>query len=314
MWGGMILTVTLNPSVDISYKLDEFNLNTVNRVADVSKTAGGKGLNVTRVLHQLGEDVAATGFLGGSLGDFIRTKINELGVRDHFVGSVGDTRNCIAVIHEGNQTEILESGPVITADEAKLFLNQFKSSIEEVDFVTISGSLPKGLKANYYGELLEIATQENKPVLLDTSGESLKLSLASKHKPFLIKPNLEELASLFEWEIKDEAQIITALHEPIFDDVPWVVVTLGAEGALVKNEKVIYRVQIPTIKTVNPVGSGDSVIAGFAAGFSRKLVAEELIKFGLSMGVLNAMEEKTGSINLEKVDWCIERMSVERIK
>lgn len=310
----MILTVTLNPSVDISYKLDQFKLDIVNRVSDVSKTAGGKGLNVTRVLHQLGEEVVATGFLGGSLGNFIRVKINDLGVNDHFVESAGDTRNCIAVIHDGHQTEILEGGPEITMKEATIFLKQFTSSLQEVDVVTISGSLPKGLGPNFYSELLKIAARKNKPVLLDTSGESLRLSLLGKYKPFLIKPNLEELTDLFEWEINDEYQIVEALHDPLFEDVSWVIVTLGVDGALIKNDHEIFRARIPKVNAINPVGSGDSVIAGFAAGISRKLVKEDLIKFGLTMGVLNAMEEETGSINTEKLDWCISQMSVERIK
>ena len=308
----MILTVTLNPSVDISYKLDQFQLDAVNRVAVVSKTAGGKGLNVTRVLHQLGEEVAATGFLGGNLGDFIRRKITNLDVADHFVGTADDTRNCIAIIHEGKQTEILESGPEITTKEATAFLAQFLTSIQRVDFVTISGSLPKGLGSNFYNELLEIAARENTPVLLDTSGESLKHSVLGEHKPFLIKPNLEELEGLFAWEIKDESQLIKTLDDPIFKDVPWVVVTLGAEGALIKHADQIYRARIPSVKVINPVGSGDSVIAGFAAGLSRQLNGEELIKFGLTMGVLNAMEKETGSINPENIAWCIEQISVKK--
>lgn len=310
----MILTVTLNPSVDISYKLDQFKLDTVNRVTDVSKTAGGKGLNVTRVLHQLGEEVAATGFLGGNLGDFIRTEITRIGVLDHFVGSKEDTRNCIAVIHEGNQTEILESGPEITTKEASVFLEQFSRSIQRVDFVTISGSLPKGLGSNFYSDLLDLAARANTPVLLDTSGESLRLSVLGEHKPFLIKPNLEELAGLFDIEINSEDQIIKVLRDPLFKDVAWVVVTLGVEGALIKHENEIYRAKIPSVMAINPVGSGDSVIAGFAAGLSRQLDKEELIKFGLTMGVLNAMEEETGSINTENIDWCIEQMVVEKIK
>src|SRR5690625_2721072 len=102
----MILTVTLNTSVDISYTMDKLSLDMVNRVADVSKTAGGKGLNVSRVIQQLGEDVAATGFLGGSLGRFISQEIADQGIHDYFINIEGDTRNCIAVIHEEQQTEI----------------------------------------------------------------------------------------------------------------------------------------------------------------------------------------------------------------
>lgn len=308
----MILTITLNPSVDISYKLPgPFALDTVNRVTDVSKTAGGKGLNVTRVLQQLGEDVAATGFLGGSLGDFIRQEISTLGIQDYFVGIEGATRNCIAVIHEGQQTEILESGPTVSNNEAELFLEELSSNMNQAKLLTISGSLPRGLADDYYNKVLAMAQQQNIPVLLDTKGKLLGHALKNKSKPYLIKPNQEELADLLGKQLRDEADAIAALKSQQFADVPWVVVTLGANGALVKHEQTIYKVTIPEVNAVNPVGSGDAVIAGFAAGLSRGLADEALIKLGLTMGVLNAMEEKTGHIDPSKVDWCMEQMQVK---
>ncbi|MEK4023952.1 MULTISPECIES: 1-phosphofructokinase [unclassified Sporosarcina] len=307
----MILTVTLNPSVDISYKLEDFKLDAVNRVGNISKTAGGKGLNVSRVLVQLEEEVAATGFLGGSLGGFIREQINNLSIGDCFIDIIEETRNCIAVIHNEKQTEILENGPRISKKEAKEFLEQFQSFVNKVDIITISGSLPRGLEANYYGELLKIAHENQSFVLLDTSGEALKYSLEGNYKPFLIKPNQEELEELINRKINTETDTIQALQHPILNGITWVVVTLGGQGALVRYEEKVYRVQIPEVKVINPVGSGDSVIAGFAAGFSRKLPPQEVIKYGIAMGVLNAMQEKTGSIDTELVNRCIGEIKVE---
>ncbi|GGK03818.1 tagatose-6-phosphate kinase [Lentibacillus kapialis] len=307
----MILTITLNPSVDISYKLDELALDTVNRVSDVSKTAGGKGLNVTRVIQQLGEDVAASGFLGGSLGDFIRAEIAGKGIQDDFVSIAGETRNCIAVIHDGQQTEILESGPEISADEAGEFLKHFTDVVQKVDLVTISGSLPKGLEPDFYGQLVETANQHGTRVLLDTKGELLSHTIAGEEKPFLIKPNEEELADLWGETVTGETAIMSALESQRFSDIPWVVVTTGAAGAYVKHDAVIYKVSAPKVDAVNPVGSGDAVIAGFAAGLSRGLTDTELIKFGLAMGVLNAMEARTGSINPENISWCVDQIHVE---
>ncbi|WP_164217780.1 hexose kinase [Virgibacillus sp. YIM 98842] len=309
----MILTITLNPSVDISYKMDKLSLDTVNRVADVSKTAGGKGLNVSRVIRQLGEDVAATGFLGGSLGDFIRRSIADQGIHDYFIDVKGDTRNCIAVIHEGQQTEILEAGPVIDENEAGKFIEKFSADVQKVDYITISGSLPKGLDNNYYARLVEIANQYNTPVLLDTKGELLEYTLQNENKPFLIKPNHEELGDLLEENVTNDAQIISALQSEKFSGIPWVVVTAGSAGAFVRFDNNVYRVSIPKVEAVNPVGSGDAVIAGFAVGLSRGLESKELIQFGLSMGVLNAMEAKTGSVNPERVNWCMDRISVEKV-
>lgn len=308
----MILTVTLNPSVDISYPIDAFQLNTVNRVQNVTKTAGGKGLNVSRVLKQLDESVAATGFLGGALGAFIRGELEKLVVHDHFVACKGDTRNCIAIIHDGKQTEILEGGPTIT-DEKEAFLRQFKQSAEEAALITISGSLPKGLSTDFYNELLTIAAKLEKPVLLDTSGDALKNALENEAKPFLIKPNEEEIAGLLKIDLQTEEAIIQALDHSLFEGVAWIVVTLGAKGALVKHGGQVYRVTLPSVEAVNPVGSGDSVIAGFASGLSKALPTVELIRYGITMGLLNALEVQTGMIDPEKIDKYMPQIDVVEI-
>ncbi|MBY7142872.1 hexose kinase [Virgibacillus sp. NKC19-3] len=306
----MILTITLNPSVDISYKPNTFTLDSVTRVKDVSKTAGGKGLNVSRVLQQLGESVAATGFLGGSLGKFISKEITAQGIQDYFIGIDGETRNCIAIIHDGQQTELLEAGPTILEQEETRFLNTFSEYARQAEIVTISGSLPQGLAIEFYQKIIEIATSYDSPVLLDTKGELLKSTLKGKIKPYLIKPNQDELGDLFGRKLIDESDVVKALKSELFLDVPWIVVTLGADGAFVKHKNMLYRVYIPPIDAINPVGSGDSVIAGFAAGISRGYTDKNLIKFGLAMGVLNAIEEKTGYVDPENIEWCVGEMDI----
>jgi len=191
----MILTVTLNPSIDISYPLEELKLDTVNRVSEVSKTAGGKGLNVTRVLAESGETVGATGFVGGTNGQFIKTHLPR-DVQSFFYDILGDTRNCIAILHEGNQTEILEAGPEIIRTEALGFLHHFKLLMPTADVIAISGSLPTGLPVDYYASLIEIAKEAGRKVVLDSSGKSLEAVLHSPFKPTVIKPNREELSQL----------------------------------------------------------------------------------------------------------------------
>ncbi|SHH63954.1 1-phosphofructokinase [Virgibacillus chiguensis] len=307
----MILTITLNPSVDIQYRLSDFNIDTVNRVTDVRKTAGGKGLNVARVIRQLDEKVSATGFLGGSLGDFINSELKRLNIENGFMPITGDTRNCIAIIHNGEQTELLEDGPVIQQEEASQFLRQFREQAKQANWITISGSLPKGLQKNYYEQMLAIANEVGIPVLLDTKGDLLARSLQGDTVPYLIKPNQDELADLLGEEKLDIEDVRVAIQSVLFDGVDWVVITMGAQGAVVKHKDKVYRVHSPKINAANPVGSGDSVIAGFATGLARQLSGENLIKFGLAMGVLNAMEEQTGYVDITKVSWCIEQMKVE---
>ena len=274
----MILTVTMNPSIDVSYPLEELNIDTVNRIEKVSKTAGGKGLNVSRVLSQLNAPLTATGVVGGKFGDYLTEQLDKDGIPHSFSKIDGETRSCIAILHEGKQTEILESGPEVTAEEQEAFVAHFEELMADTDFITISGSLPKGINHDFYSLLIDKATEADVKVLLDTSGATLKASLENTHKPFLIKPNETEIADLLGKEIHSNDELVEALEDKEFDGIEWIVVTLGADGAIVKHQKNYYRVDIPTIKVVNPVGSGDSTIAGLAYALSEGKSPEDVIK------------------------------------
>lgn len=310
----LILTITLNPSVDIGYRLTgNLNLNEVNRVDNVSKTSGGKGLNVSRVLKQLNEDVAATGFLGGSLGAFIRDGIGEQGIKDYFISIEESTRNCIAILHNNNQTEILESGPTVSEAEQATFLKSLEIYAQKVNYITISGSLPKGVPDDFYKQILSVTAQYETPVLLDTKGELLEICLQHDKKPYLIKPNQDELADLLQKDVRDADEVRIALQHPIFNGLSWIIVTLGANGAIVKNGNEFYQVIIPNVDAVNPVGSGDAVIAGFASGLSKGLTDKSLITYGLTMGVLNAIEAQTGYINISKIKEMQDRIQIDKI-
>ena len=231
----MILTLTMNPAVDIGYTVDTLKIDTVNRTKKVSKTPGGKGLNVSRVLKQLGSPVLATGLLGGHIGAFIKEKLDEVGLRNDFYPIQSETRNCIAILHEGSQTEILEAGPTITPEEQAGFLAHFENLLKEVDLITISGSLPAGMDDDLYATIIEKAAKANIPVLLDTSGKTLKIALEASTKPALIKPNQEELAGLLGVpEATTVEELKEQLNSKLFDGVDWVVVSLGSKGALAK--------------------------------------------------------------------------------
>lgn len=300
----MILTVTMNPSVDMSYILDPFKVDTVNRVSEVSKTAGGKGLNVTRVLHQLQDDVISTGIIGGFMGAFIEKNLENDHISSSFYHTNKESRNCIAILHEGKQTEILESGPTLSQADEEGFLEHLSILLETVDVLVISGSLPRGLSVSLYAKMIKLASDKKIPVLLDTSGKALETSLENKlAKPFLIKPNQEEISQLLNKPIASNFEELKAdLESPLFNGVEWIVVSLGADGAFVKHKDQFFKADIPKITVVNPVGSGDSTVAGLASAIAKGLPTEEVIRYGMTAGLLNAMEQKTGWINPEKFD------------
>lgn len=308
----MILTITMNPSIDISYPLEDFKLDTVNRVKNVRKTAGGKGLNVTRILKQLDAEVVASGLIGGFLGEEIKKDLKNNQIAHDFQPISGETRNCIAVLHDGQQTEILESGPVISKEEAQAFLKHFGRLATKADILSFSGSLPEGLPIDFYSQMLQIC--QEKPVVLDCSGEALTEVLKGKVKPRLIKPNTEELAGLLGRRIStDIEELKAALTDPIFTGIEWIVVSMGGDGAFAKHHKKFYRVTIPKIAVVNPVGSGDATVAGLTAAIEKGSSDEDVLKQGNALGMLNAQEATTGHIELANYQALFDQILVTEI-
>lgn len=309
----MILTVTMNPSIDISYPLETLHLDTVNRVDKVSKTAGGKGLNVTRVLAEIGDPVSATGLIGGSTGQFILDHLDQE-IGKEFFEIQGETRNCIAILHEGQQTEILEKGPSVSEEEGQAFLDHYEALLPDVAVVAISGSLPAGLPLDYYSQLVERAKKAGKPVVLDCSGVSLEKALAAPIKPTVIKPNNEELSQLLGYEVtKDLDQLKEVLQSNLFKGIDWVIVSLGADGAFAKHGDVFYKVDIPKIEVVNPVGSGDSTVAGIASALYHQEGDQALLTKANVLGMLNAQEATTGHINIHRYDDLYQQINVKEV-
>ena len=248
----MILTVTMNPSIDTRYQLDKLIIDDVNRVTP-EKTAGGKGLNVSRVLLQLGDDVLATGLLGGHMGAYMAELMDADGVKNDFVPIAGETRICLNIL-------------------------------------TLSASLPCGVDAGYYAELVKSAEEAGAKVLLDTSGASLEAALESDAKPELVKPNLTEINGLLGTSFTTDD--VDALREALaaddrFAGIPWVVVSMGAAGSVGFHEGRAFRAKTPAIAAVNATGSGDSTIAGFAHAIAAGADDVTVLKTANTCGKLN---------------------------
>ncbi|MGO2082627.1 hexose kinase [Vagococcus sp.] len=312
----MVLTITLNPSLDISYPIEHLKINDVNRCQEVSKTAGGKGLNVTRVLHQMGHPVCATGFLGGNIGRFIADQLTENGIQHDFQSIAGETRNCIAILHdEGAQTEILEGGPVLSECDLVAFEEHLNGLLTDHDIVTISGSLSKGLPQTSYQSLIAQLNKMGKKVILDSSGASLEAVLVSKDKPYAIKPNLTEIEELTgeKLSLDQLAELKTLLMTELFEGIEFIMISLGAEGAFAKVGADYYRVSIPKINVVNPVGSGDSSVAGLAMALEQGKSVEAVLKTAMTLGLLNTMEAKTGYVDAAKFQTYFDLVDVKKV-
>ena len=307
----MITTVTLNPAIDTRYFIEDFKEGRLFRAEKTIKSPGGKGLNVTKVLKQLDANVVATGILGGKNGERIQENLKKMNIKEEFYVSSAETRVCIAVLGKYSETEILESGEELTDSDLRAFEKKFMELVEKSDVITMSGSLPKGMEAGYYQKLVEMVNRKGKKVILDTSGKSLLEGV--KGKPYLIKPNFDELEYVLGESIDGRDKIKKAVEKLKNLGAQNVLVSLGGEGAIYFGEKVL-KITIPKIKIHNTVGSGDSSVAGFAKGLDDGLELDEVLKLSMACGMSNAQSMETGRVIPEDVKGFMENITIEELK
>lgn len=306
----MILVVNLNASVDKRYEMINLNKGSVMRARTVENTPGGKGIHVANVATILDEECLVTGFLGGKTGEFIEEGLKSYGIKSDFVKIKGETRECLAIITDDlMQTEILEPGPVIDEKEQVKFREKFNELSESANIIVISGSVPQNIKVTFYRDLIEIANKKNKRVLLDTSGKLLDEGI--KGKPYFIKPNRDEIEALTGRKIESTNDAINEIKNFQNEGIEFVVISLGEEGSVVGFNKKIYKVSVPKVNAINPVGSGDSYVAGIAIGLARNYDIKDVLKLASACGTANAMEKETGSVKKEVVDELINQIIIE---
>jgi tagatose 6-phosphate kinase len=307
-----VLTVTLNPAVDKTYTVQTLTVGQVNRIDKVKNIAGGKGVNVTKILRQYGYEVAATGFLGGYSGRFIEEKLEEMGAECQFVHTCEETRsNMNMIAQDGFVTEILEPGPTVQAEELNQFLVRYQELLSECSLVVLSGSVAKGVPQDIYGRLIEMAKSVQLPVFLDSSGESLRIGIEAK--PELVKPNLKELESVTGHSLKGRAAVIEAAKRLRTEGIPRVVVSMGGDGLLSVTGDGIYFGKAEGIDAVNTVGCGDSVVAAYAMAFVDGSCEEEAIRRACAIAAANAETLESASIPVERAGELLHKITIEKI-
>lgn len=309
----MITTVTLNTSVDKLYLVEKLEDYTVMRVKRVTNTAGGKGLNVSKVTHLLGEEVTALGFVGGFNGGYVSSLLEAQGVQARFTKMQAETRSCINIreLSTGRHTEFLEPGAPVTEDECAAFLESYRCALPESQAVTISGSVPAGVENGFYGTLVSMAKKAGVPVIVDTSGALLTETV--KAKPTMIKPNTDEIGQLLGRKVVSRQEAADAAWELHRWRIPYVVVSLGKEGSVMACGQGLFQGVTPDIPVVNTVGCGDSMVAGFAAAMARGLGPEEMLRLATAVSTANALNMQTGNFEQEDFNRVLPLVSVKKI-
>ncbi|TNJ65751.1 1-phosphofructokinase [Paenibacillus hemerocallicola] len=309
----LITTVTLNAAIDKTYVLDSFPLGRVSRVSEMISVPGGKGINVARVVSQLGGSVKATGFVGGSNGDYIVKELGNAGIDNDFVTVEGESRLCLNMIDisAGTSTELLEPGPIITAQQIEAIKDKVKRLAADSVIVAFSGSLPKGAPAALYADLVDIAKAQGAKAFLDTSGDALIEGV--KARPFFIKPNEDEIGKLLGRKPERESDMYAGMMQLMERGVGCVVVTLGAAGSVAGYAGRLYRIRAPRIEAINPVGSGDSFVAGMAVAVASGEPVEQALRLATASGTANALNAQAGDVRVDDVRRLVAQVQIESI-
>ncbi len=306
----MILTVTLNPAVDKTYETGELLPGHVNRMRSVVKLAGGKGVNVTRILRQYGFDVCATGFLGGYAGRFITDTLREAGAECRFIQVDGETRSNMNILADnGFVTEILEPGPQIPPEKVREFLDQYDELLAKTNLVIISGSAACGVDAGIYGTLIEKASARSIPTFLDASGEGLAEGM--KAHPTFVKPNQKELEYLAGRRLPGREACADAALMLAADGIAHVVVSMGSKGLLSVEEGQVLYASAASVKAVNTVACGDSVVAAYAMSFLEGKESESAIRLAAAIAGANATTRESAQIPKELAKELEQNIKVE---
>lgn len=280
----MIYTVTLNPSIDYNVTLDELQLGELNRIHDANMFPGGKGINVSKVLKNLGVNSTALGFIGGFTGTFVESNLKENGIHTNFVQVKEPTRINVK-LKTAVETEMNASGPQIT-EENFAQLKKSMTTLEKGDMLVLSGSIPTSLEQTTYEQLIEIAKKNDVEVVVDAEGDLLKNTL--RFEPFFIKPNHHELGGLFQVEIHTAREAIPYAKRLVEMGAKNVVVSLAGEGALFVNEKTVLLAKTPKGKLISSVGAGDSLVAGFLAKYIETNNDKEAFRYAVATGSATA--------------------------
>ncbi len=299
----MIYTVTLNPSIDYIVRLDSFTSGITNRTTSEEYYYGGKGINVSCVLAELDMDSTAYGFVAGFTGDAIEKGIRNDRIITDFIKLKHGISRINVKIKAGDETEINCQGPHISDQELERLLQKI-DRIANGDTLVIAGSVPNTMPDNIYETMLERIKHKDVRIVVDATKKLLVNSL--KYKPFLIKPNRQELSEIFDVDVKTEEDTERYAKELQKLGARNVLISLGGEGAMLIDENGCkHKAGVLKEKVINTVGSGDSMVAGFVAGYIKTGDYAYALKLGSVCG--NATAFLSGLATREKIDELLEK-------
>ena len=286
----MIYTVTFNPSLDYIVEVNNMTLGATNRTSFEQMLPGGKGLNVSFVLKNLGFDTTALGFLAGFVGEEIEKRVAETGVTCEFIKLLNGCSRINMKVRNVDGTEVNGMGPVIPAEQVKQMLERL-DTLKNDDILVLAGSIPSSMPATVYSDIMKRLAKQNGPLIVVDATKDLLMNVLP-YRPFLIKPNHHELGELFGVTITSHEEVVPYAKKLQEQGARNVLVSMGGLGAVLVDEQGgVHKSNAPEGVVVNSVGAGDSMVAGFLAGWLKKQNYGYAFRLGLAAGSASAFSE-----------------------
>ena len=303
-----IYTVTLNPALDKTVHIPNFTVDQVNRITWIRQDAGGKGINVSKVIAKLGGESTAIAVLAGQTGQWIANALGENNIKIQAIAVPGETRTNLKVVdaERGSNTDINEPGPEVTDDLLNQALADVISKTSDGDIAVLSGSLPRGASVDTYGRWTSALRNAGLKVYLDADGAALSAGL--EQKPYFTKPNDHELSAMLNRELTNVDEIAAAASEIVAGGIDTVCVSMGGNGAVYATADEVWYASPVKVQVGSTVGAGDS----FAD--ARGLSTEDALRLAMATGAANVMESGTQAAKRSVVDSLIKKVQLTRLR
>lgn len=277
----MIYTLTLNPALDYFLSFEQFAEGELNTPKASYKLAGGKGINVSKVLKNFSTNSIALGFIGGFTGEFIKNSLASDRIEENFITINEDTRINLKINNNGLETEIAGKSPTIPLEKVELLINYLQTTLESGDILALSGSVPNSISTDIYAKIIKTLPKGVK-VILDSRGTPFKLAISEK--VFLVKPNQHELSEFFNQTFSTDEELIEAGKKLQTLGAENVLISLGKDGSILITQDKIFRAKAPIGNLISSNGAGDSMLAGFIYGLNQNLPLEKCYEISIASG------------------------------
>ena len=309
----MIVTVTLNPAVDEEYLVPEFRPGSWFRATSVNRSAGGKGINVSILLRQMGCDSAALGFLAGYNGEYVRDALRRERITTNFVNVRGETRTNTYVVDEVGHVEtgIAELGPYIPEEALSRFFRNYERILHRADGVVMGGSLPPGVPQDIFRELTLLARRHGKPVFIDASGSPLLMALEGG--PTVAKIDHRFMSLVMGVPLSTLDNLIGVAQKIHSQGVPWVVASYRTYGDLFSTPEGVFIAEVERKGIVSLFGASDALLAGLVLGLGERMPAEDAIRFAMAAALEDAMHMEKGVRSRASVEQHLSKVKLDRV-